>query len=39
MILKSLALSLGFAVLASMSMSAQTSYNFKTIDYPHDSVT
>jgi hypothetical protein len=37
--LKSLALSLGFAVLACMSMSAQTSYTFKTINYPHDTFT
>ena len=37
--LKSLALSLGFAVLAAVSMSAQTSYNFRTIDYPHDTFT
>jgi hypothetical protein len=37
--LKSLALGLGFAVLVCMSMSAQTSYNFKTINYPHDTFT
>jgi hypothetical protein len=37
--LKSLALSLGFAVLASMSLAAQTSYNFRTINYPHDTFT
>jgi hypothetical protein len=37
--LKSFALGLGFVVLASMSMLAQTSYSFKTIDYPHDSFT
>jgi hypothetical protein len=37
--LKSLALSLGFAVLAAVSMSAQTSYNFRTINYPHDTFT
>ncbi len=37
--LKSLALSLGFAVLAAVSMSAQTSYNFRTIDYPKDTFT
>src|ERR1700677_64833 len=36
---KSLALGLGFAVLACMSMSAQTSYNFETINYPHDTFT
>ncbi len=37
--LKSFALGLGFVVLASMSMLAQTSYSFKTIDYPHDTFT
>src|ERR1700733_15662238 len=37
--LKSLALSLGFAVLACMSMAAQSSYNFKTINFPHDTFT
>jgi hypothetical protein len=37
--LKSLAISLGFAVLASMSLAAQTSYNFRTINYPHDTFT
>ena len=31
--LKSMALGLGFAVLAAVCMSAQTSYNFKTINY------
>jgi hypothetical protein len=36
---KSFALGLGFVVLASMSMLAQTSYSFKTIDYPHDTFT
>lgn len=39
MTLKSLALGLGFAVLACMSMAAQTSYTFQTINYPHDSFT
>ncbi len=37
--LKSLALGLGFAVLASMSALAQTTYNFQTINYPHDTFT
>ncbi|HXR15332.1 MAG TPA: hypothetical protein VN777_03890 [Terriglobales bacterium] len=37
--LKSLALSVGFAVLACMSMSAQTAFNFQTINFPHDSFT
>jgi hypothetical protein len=37
--LKSIALSLGFAVLACMSMAAQTSYNFKTVNYAHDTFT
>jgi hypothetical protein len=37
--LKSLALGLGFAVLACLSMAAQTSYNFKTINYPQDTFT
>lgn len=36
--LKSFALSWGFALLASMSVMAQ-SYNFKTINYPHDTFT
>src|ERR1700726_4256320 len=36
--LKSLTLSLGFALLACMSVAAQT-YNFKTINYPHDTFT
>lgn len=37
--LKSIALSLGFTVLACMSMTAQTSYNFRTVNYPHDTFT
>jgi hypothetical protein len=37
--LKSLVLGLGFAVLACMSMAAQTSYNFQAIKYPHDTFT
>jgi hypothetical protein len=37
--LKSLALGLGFAVLACVSMFAQTSYNFRTINYPKDTFT
>lgn len=37
--LKSLALGLGFVVLAAMSLSAQTSYKFKTVIYPHDTFT
>ncbi len=37
--LKSLALTLGFAVLAAVSLSAQTSYNFRTVNYPHDTFT
>ena len=36
---KSLALGLGFAVLAAVSLSAQTSYSFKTVIYPHDTFT
>ena len=39
MILKSFALGLGFAVLACVSTFAQTSYNFQTINYPHDTFT
>ena len=37
--LKSLAIGLGFAVLTCASMFAQTSYNFKTINYPDDAFT
>jgi hypothetical protein len=37
--LKSFALGLGFAVLACVSTFAQTSYNFQTINYPHDTFT
>jgi hypothetical protein len=36
---KSFALGLGFAVLACVSTFAQTSYNFQTINYPHDTFT
>jgi hypothetical protein len=37
--LKSIALGLGFAVLTCMSMAAQNSYTFQTINYPHDTFT
>jgi probable HAF family extracellular repeat protein len=37
--LKSLALFLGSVVLASLPMSAQTSYTFQTVDYPKDTFT
>jgi hypothetical protein len=37
--LKSFAIGLGFALLAAVSMSAQTSYSFQTIKYPHDTFT
>jgi hypothetical protein len=37
--LKSVALSLGFAVLTSLSAAAQASYSFQTINYPHDTFT
>jgi hypothetical protein len=37
--IKSFALGLGFALLAAMSMSAQTTYNFHAINYPHDTFT
>ena len=37
--LKSFAIGLGFAVLACVSMFAQTSYNFQTVNYPHDTFT
>ena len=37
--LKSLAIGLGFAVLSCVSMFAQASYNFTTINYPGDTPT
>ena len=37
--LKSFAIGLGFAILTCASMFAQTSYNFTTINYPHDTFT
>jgi len=37
--LKSLPLAFGFAVLACLSMSDQTTYNFTTVNYPHDTFT
>jgi hypothetical protein len=37
--LKSFTLVLGFALLAALSMSAQTSYSFQKINYPHDTFT